>query len=87
MLLKRGGQTWKRRKQGVDLLKPSLLEAGISGAFQSAGTGARAAPFWVIIDPISWYMSGAPSAVAGQTQVVKLFLRLVVFGNQGGARS
>jgi len=65
MLLKRAGKLGKGASRGVGLAQAELIGGGISGAFQSAGTGARAAPFWVIIDPISWYMSGAPSGGSG----------------------
>lgn len=37
--------------------------SGLQGAFQ--GAGSRNNPFWVVIDPLSWFMPGAPGSGMG----------------------
>lgn len=47
----------------------ALVGSGL-GAFQATGEGAqrsgsRSNPYWVVVDPLSWFMPGAPSGMGG----------------------
>lgn len=42
-------------------LGPAMLVGSGVGAFASTGTGTRADPIWVVIDPLSWFFPGAPN--------------------------
>lgn len=46
-----------------ELAAASLVGAGPSAISATGlqGAGARSNPFWVVIDPLSWFMPGAPS--------------------------
>ena len=53
---------------------PQLAAAAVVGsgldAFQATGVGeqragSRANPYWVVVDPLSWFMPGAPSGMGG----------------------
>jgi hypothetical protein len=53
----------KLAARSSELAAASLIGAG-PNVFQSSGiqgAGSRANPFWVVVDPLSWFMPGAPS--------------------------
>lgn len=45
--------------RGGELAAAGLVGSGM-GAFSSTGKGVRSDPIWVVIDPLSWFMPGAP---------------------------
>jgi hypothetical protein len=42
----------------------ALVGSGL-GAFSSKATGQRSDPLWVVVDPLSWFMPGAPKGGMG----------------------
>jgi hypothetical protein len=47
-----------------ELAAAAVVGSGL-GAFTSAAKGSRSDPFWVVVDPLSWFMPGAPNDLGG----------------------
>lgn len=50
--------------KGGAMSAAALVGSGL-GAFSSKALGTRTDPYWVVIDPLSWFMPGAPSGLGG----------------------